>query len=288
MSSRLDTARPPHGLNPISILSGYSNGMLPNEILSVGVRGLKLNLVSGIKHRVLVEMAIYDGIPLSSVGDYRTLLQQELLLLERYDKGYIAGRGSYRNYQGNIWSLKPGVASAATPGTSNHGMGRSRDLAVMLAGHTAPNSLRTSDVTWLATHAPMCGIYFEVASEDWHATDYDGDEVNDWVRNWGKPDQGEPTPPALPPFNPVSGNWSLYPFDKSKATLRLKDPPMCSDLVAYFQGVLRVKLGYAIGNDGWFGEKTQSFAIWFQASNGLTADGIVGPKTWAVIDRLAG
>lgn len=284
MSTLLNGARPPYGLKNIHILTGYSNGKLPNDVLSVGVRGLKMNLVSALKFRVLTEMAVYDGIPLSSTGDYRTFTQQEILLLGRYDRGYIAGRASYRYYQGTYWSLKPDVAAAATPGTSNHGMARARDFAVMLAGDTIPDSLRTADVKWLASHAPMCGIFFENKTEDWHGTDYAGDEVPDWVRNWGMTPE---TPPALPPFNPQSGNFSLYPLDKTKATLRFQDPPMCSDLVSYFQGVLRVRLGYALGVDGWFGEVSRDNAIWFQATHGLTSDGIVGPKTWAVIDSLA-
>jgi len=33
--------------------------------------------------------------------------------------------------------------------------------------------------------------------------------------------------------------------------------------------------------DGWFGPGTESRVKKWQRSNGLTADGIVGPKTWA-------
>lgn len=37
------------------------------------------------------------------------------------------------------------------------------------------------------------------------------------------------------------------------------------------------------GIDGWFGAGTDNAAVAFQASVGLTADGIIGPKTWAVL-----
>ena len=60
-----------------------------------------------------------------------------------------------------------------------------------------------------------------------------------------------------------------------------------SDLVAYCQGVLRCKLFYHVVADGWFGPSTENFVKWFQASHGLTADGIVGPHTWATLDSIA-
>ena len=45
---------------------------------------------------------------------------------------------------------------------------------------------------------------------------------------------------------------------------------------------LQKKLGVATGGaDGVFGPKTKAAVIAFQKKHGLTADGIVGPKTWA-------
>lgn len=46
-------------------------------------------------------------------------------------------------------------------------------------------------------------------------------------------------------------------------------------------------IGYNVGQvDGVFGSQTQGAVIAFQQNNRLSPDGIVGPATWAVIDRL--
>ena len=42
-----------------------------------------------------------------------------------------------------------------------------------------------------------------------------------------------------------------------------------------------VAQGYKVTADGKFGAKTQAAVKAFQTKNGLTSDGVVGPKTWA-------
>lgn len=286
MSTLLDPARPKFPMKPIGVLSGYQNGRLDNRVLAVStVRGLKLNVVSVRKFNALQALAVKDGIALSSTGDYRNFTQQELGLLARYDRGYFPGRADYNYYQGVVWSLKPGLSPMATPGTSNHGTGRARDFAEMVNGDTIPDSLTVKAKLWLASNAPDCGIFFEVKSEDWHGTDFAGDDFSlaPAVLAYEKGELG----PQIPVFAPAIGQFSLYPFDPNKATLRLQDPPMCSDLVSYMQGVMRVRLGYAINVDGWFGQISDDHVRWFQASHGLTVDGVCGPKTWAKLDSYA-
>ncbi|MBD5395835.1 MAG: hypothetical protein HDR71_16590 [Lachnospiraceae bacterium] len=54
--------------------------------------------------------------------------------------------------------------------------------------------------------------------------------------------------------------------------------------VTYLQQRLTAK-GYSVGTiDGIFGIKTLEAVKAFQAENGLTVDGIVGPKTWAKLN----
>lgn len=65
--------------------------------------------------------------------------------------------------------------------------------------------------------------------------------------------------------------------------LKLTDPYMRGEDVAQVQTRL-VKLGYRLGTlDGVFGPKTHDAVIAFQRSQGLAADGIVGPKTLAAL-----
>ena len=56
--------------------------------------------------------------------------------------------------------------------------------------------------------------------------------------------------------------------------------------VNYLQEQLRAN-GHAVRVTGVFDEQTQKATIAFQKSRGLTADGIVGPKTWAALGNGA-
>ena len=58
------------------------------------------------------------------------------------------------------------------------------------------------------------------------------------------------------------------------------------DDVADLQRLLNADPRYPTKVDGIFGGDTESSVRAFQADNGLTADGIVGPKTWAKLDEV--
>lgn len=74
-----------------------------------------------------------------------------------------------------------------------------------------------------------------------------------------------------------------------RPTLRLYDgfrhtSPHLRDDVKELQTLLR-GLGYRIRPDGEFGAYTENVVRLFQASKGLSADGVVGPYTWSMLLR---
>ena len=81
--------------------------------------------------------------------------------------------------------------------------------------------------------------------------------------------------------------WELDKWDDNNPVVNtLKDPKPTlklgakGDWVTIAQGRL-VVAGYSVNVDGIFGPKTKQAVIDYQRANGLTSDGIIGPKTWA-------
>ncbi len=73
----------------------------------------------------------------------------------------------------------------------------------------------------------------------------------------------------------------------SRPTLRLYDgmastSPQLKDAVKELQTLLK-QLGYRTTIDGEFGPYTENIVKLFQASKGVTADGVVGPECWALL-----
>ena len=76
----------------------------------------------------------------------------------------------------------------------------------------------------------------------------------------------------------------------SHPTLQLKDgfesrSPELREDVQRLQGMLQ-KAGFDLDADGLFGTGTESAVKQFQRSQGLLADGIVGPKTWKALSEF--
>lgn len=61
---------------------------------------------------------------------------------------------------------------------------------------------------------------------------------------------------------------------------------MQGDQVRHLQEALRRK-GLNVGLDGVFGSETEAAVREFQASNGLSADGVAGPATWEKLASTA-
>jgi N-acetyl-anhydromuramyl-L-alanine amidase AmpD len=90
--------------------------------------------------------------------------------------------------------------------------------------------------------------------------------------------------PSIGIFDPVHFQWGLFPLDVHKATIQLNSN---GDLVRYLQGVLTKTKFYSAAIDGFFGNVTAQAVKAFQANKGLVVDGVVGPQTWAAIDKAS-
>lgn len=98
------------------------------------------------------------------------------------------------------------------------------------------------------------------------------DDLADWPWSPGAELPGS----ELPNSNqPASGETTPYPGTALRQDSK-GEPVRC------LQERLNA-LGNTLGVDGNFGPATKKAVVAFQAANGLTADGIVGPNTWAAL-----
>lgn len=88
----------------------------------------------------------------------------------------------------------------------------------------------------------------------------------------------------LPEWNPKAGKFALWPLAKNKPTIKMGSS---GDAVRYLQGVILNKAGGGVVVDGGFGSQTDRRVRDLQAFFKLPVDGVVGPKTWPLIDMLA-
>jgi len=91
----------------------------------------------------------------------------------------------------------------------------------------------------------------------------------------------EPAPAIVTDL--VNGVWGLWPLAE-KAELQVG---AMGDAVLYLQSVIFHRCGGAIARDSSFGSQAKRRVRDVQREHGLRQDGKCGPRTWAVIDRLA-
>lgn len=140
-----------------------ANGKLPTDILrSWGRSGFMFEPVSYAMEALF--LAAFDAVfVLDNVGDYRTYANQVALFLSRYQQSPpLPGRPT-KVWNGVIYYQKPGTAMAATPGTSNHGLGLALDVCLYRAV-----GMSDALLIWMRDHAPAFGFGLESHSERWH------------------------------------------------------------------------------------------------------------------------
>jgi len=173
-----------------TFLQDYQNGQLPAEIMrcpdldrastaqvwkmfapvSWAMTAMQIAAkADGIAIPVGNPTALGNDNILDTTGRYRSYERQEALFLERYTTTPIEGRPT-KTWNGIVWYQKPGVAMAATPGTSNHGLGLADDVAEdpdQFDG-TAPVFLDDRTLTWMRDNAADFGFGLETRKERWH------------------------------------------------------------------------------------------------------------------------
>lgn len=173
--------RPVVAPRPSSIAGRYGNGLIPqDEMIQVapelGRFGWLLPAPAR-SWRALAAGAADAGYRLDATGFYRSLADQEALFIQRFTP-HLLPPGKW--WRARWWRLKPGMATAARPGTSNHGLGRSVDAAEEIDGDPAPEGLSAGLLRWLEANAVSFGFSWEKGidrSEPWHLVYFAGDDV---------------------------------------------------------------------------------------------------------------
>lgn len=180
-----------------STSSQYLNGQFPStaltQVKNVQTKCL-MDLTAARAFEACFDLAIkMIGVSIKDVGDFRTFQEQLDLFV---DKGpgtpgrYIPvsqttynntsslhrkiwGDARFYGYSSVYWIKnynKFGYwpATAATPGSSNHGFGLALDVAEEYDADTAPDPIREVFIGWMCTFAPRFGIFATLTSEPWH------------------------------------------------------------------------------------------------------------------------
>jgi peptidoglycan hydrolase-like protein with peptidoglycan-binding domain len=134
------------------------------------------------------------------------------------------------------------------------------------------------------------GLFTEKLKATWNNGSFNGDYQAFWAGivarmpasqkpNYATTGAPNPTFEAERPFT-IDGGGGGAVTPSGRPTLRRGSQ---GPDVSYLQQKL-VDAGYSVTIDGNFGFHTEAAVVEFQETNGLTADGIVGPQTWGVLE----
>jgi hypothetical protein len=299
-------------VQPIRALEGVANGHVPKSLLvPVGPSGELLAPAARAFKALQFQLLAYNlWLTYTFGGTYRSFARQRDLFLSRYRPVsaalYFATPSSRRKrwhsakaygFDSTYWVKKlvdgKYPATAAAPGTSNHGLA----IAIDVAYDSNPaNGVGPADAAYIKGHPAWpvfeqlvidFGFSFELDSEPWHIRFCAGDAVPRRVldvESFIKQAAPVLNTPKLPAFDPVAGQFSLWPVNGNKPWLQVGAK---GDAVRYLQGVIFHKAGGNIAIDGDYGPKTDARVNDVKRFFKVPESG-VGPLTWKVIDFLAG
>lgn len=163
-------------------LEGRSNGRLDDLLHDTPAPGVtwpcRLVEPAARAWRALSAAAAQAGHTLKPSGptdSYRPYTTQEAIFRQRYSLTYKAGV-EWRAWNGRRWYHVRG-ASAAVPGTSDHGWGLAVDVGVETDGDDGTERVPAATVDWLVKNEERFGFSHEIQSEPWHIRYFAGDNM---------------------------------------------------------------------------------------------------------------
>lgn len=269
-------------------LRGTTNGKIPDSLMRGIEPSGKMHHLAANAWNAMFHRAAQEGVHLANVGSFRSYDSQYALFMQRYVKGDSGDhRRIFRTFQGAKWMLKPKMAPAASPGTSNHGWGLAIDACLLINGKKVGIGAKVpgkgfTGVDWLMAHAHNYGFSWELQSEPWHIRYVAGDNVPQAVRDWlasNPPSASKPAPPTIAPEK-----------ESPRASVVESDPPYPGGRgfrigMRNNPHVKLIQKKVGATPDGWFGKQTKKAVMAWQRAHPECgpADGWVGPKTWRVM-----
>lgn len=196
---------------PVSMpadLAGQTNGKLNTDLLVTVEGGGRLHHLTARAWNALVAdawTAVQLPLTYTYGGTYRSYGDQETLFRSRYTPN--GPGGGCKTWNGVRWCKKnSNLATAAVPGTSNHGWGLAvdsawdKDLSDGLGPDDATYISSHPGWQWLLVNAEEYGFSWELQSEPWHLRYVAGDNVPAAVLAFegGPRPEPEPEPEPLP------------------------------------------------------------------------------------------
>jgi peptidoglycan hydrolase-like protein with peptidoglycan-binding domain len=209
--------------------------------------------------RNLQNAALQAGFTLTMTGAYRSYDQQVSLFQQRYSTSNTGG--SSKTWNGTKYWLKPKMAMAAVPGTSNHGWGCAVDAALDGYGGKA-RTVDNTFVQWARQAALANGWSWEVQSEPWHFRLVQFSAVPE-AKAGGPPPSLQSAPSPTLKLNSSGGQVAALQF-------------FC----------LKFKWGDVGSADGSFGPRTDAAVKVMQTALAVTPDGVYGPKSAGALDAF--
>lgn len=162
-----------HALTKPSDLAQAKNGYLLGEMLEPTAGGDVLHHLAARAFNAMHAKAARMDIDLKLTDGYRPYATQESIFLARY-KTLWRPFTDTKHWQGKTWWRWSG-ATAAVPGTSNHGWGLAVDLNTVGLGSLSTPGTK---LRWLDEYANDYGFTWELLpSEPWHLRYYVGDQL---------------------------------------------------------------------------------------------------------------